>query len=82
MKCDSCQQDSEQVVHCDCFAVLCRDCFSEHACGRESLARFTRTPDEPEREIQLHSADELSEAVMRLRPYQEECLKAILEQLT
>lgn len=82
MICEKCLLTVDQIVYCDCFAVLCRNCFDGHRCGNESRARFSRSPEpEPERVIQRHDKSELPAALFRLRPYQQECLDAILEHL-
>lgn len=75
MRCDKCTIDAEQVVYCDCFAVLCRECFGGHVCGRESLARFTR---QPEPKIQL---EDVAIAAFNLRDYQQAAIDFVIEAL-
>jgi hypothetical protein len=85
MICQNCQSDVPQIVYCDCFAVLCHDCFGAHHCGREHLARYTGGGgiqiSEFESPQQLHDPTELAAAAFRLRPYQQRCVEAILEAL-
>jgi hypothetical protein len=84
MICQACQHDAAQIVHCDCFETFCRDCFSVHQCGREHLARFSSAPPDSETSNALeisHEPTELAEALLRLRPYQLECVERILEAL-
>jgi hypothetical protein len=79
MICQACQHEAAQIVHCDCFSNFCRECFGLHQCGREHLGRFSSASPEPEQLV--HDRHELSDALLRLRPYQAECVERIMEAL-
>jgi hypothetical protein len=81
MKCDSCQCDADQIVRCDCFESLCRDCFGDHHCGREHLVQFTRAADPPPKPKKRAPLVELAAAKFRLRPYQQQAFDAVIEVL-
>jgi len=91
MICDECHQETEQVVYCDCFAVLCRGCYTErHRCGHTSAAQNSLPGLLPEtgdsstpanRNTQNLNTQNLN-TQYRLRPYQEQALQAVIEALT
>lgn len=85
MICHACKQDAAQIVHCDCFQTFCTECFGLHECGGEHLARFSGAPQldsESSNQLEVsHEPIELAEALLRLRPYQQECVAQIMEAL-
>jgi hypothetical protein len=81
MICQSCQQAAEQAVHCNCWQTFCRTCFQLHHCGSEHLARFSRAPDPVDQIDHQRDPQELADVVFRMRPYQQQCVDAILEAL-
>lgn len=79
--CDSCGAEPEQIVSCDCFQVLCPDCFAAHGCGREHLARWSGGIREPEPTPEKLDPRILLSALPP-RDYQSRCIDGIRTELT
>lgn len=76
MNCEKCQAADRGIVYCDCFAVLCHDCFADHRCGHEHGARFARAAA-PELQEKFPEVDDLADALFRLRPYQRQAVESV-----
>jgi len=80
MRCEDCQHDFNQVARCGCGKTLCPGCVPWHACGKESSMQFTGAGDPPP-EKKMHEPAELSNSLLKLRPYQEAAFASIVEAL-
>lgn len=81
MTCSKCGTDGPQVVHCDCFDVLCPECFSTHRCGHEHLARWTGAP-QPDAPPPPPLDPKKLLSALPPRPYQTKCIDAIRAELS
>lgn len=73
LSCDQC--DKVAQVQCDCFATLCRKCFSKHHCGSEHLARYSRggEPDLAEEVAEVRISPQELLRALPMREYQGTC---------